>query len=108
MSEFTEGQIKCKKNWSDFKGLTRDDFNITIDGVLIKYNSNIIKYIMKLQKDSGKLNDMEESVKTAIKNMNDYTIAVNEECKEYPYIDIRTIIKEYNKLYQIVYIPCSI
>lgn len=51
MSKFTDGlrQTNCKKDWSDFKGLTRDDFDITLEGVKIKYNSNIIKYIMMIQ-----------------------------------------------------------
>ena len=35
--------------------LTKDDFEITMDGVLIKYNSNIIKKILHDQKLANEL-----------------------------------------------------
>ncbi len=43
--------------------LKREDFTPTIDGVLIKYNSNIIKPILKWQEQSKKLPKTESKLK---------------------------------------------
>jgi len=50
----------------DFKGfyLEDKDFKTTIDGVLVGYNSHVIKYIMMIQKKSENLNAVILSLET--------------------------------------------
>ena len=54
------GDVKRSKittvptDWKGFE-LTEDDFDISLSGVVLSYNSHVIKYIMKIQTEAKQL-----------------------------------------------------
>ena len=88
----------------DVKDLTVDGayFNsIGDDGYGVFFSHNQLeaeKLLMKIKRESIENITIKEKVNLAITNMRTYSTAVKKQCKEYPYIDIRTIIKELKEI----------
>ncbi len=65
------GLISMTPEEFDNLQLTKDDFKITIDGVLIKYNSNIIDLILKRQIIVNKIKEIIKELDVEIKGEED-------------------------------------
>jgi len=71
--------------------LTKDDFKITMDGVLIKYNSNIIKLILKRQEILNKL-------KKLTKNADSFNFTVKQKLGDHVYVRLDEIVSNIQKI----------
>ena len=82
MSELTEGTIVYGID-GEYEALKFQHLNKEVYDLIVQY-----------QEKAKKLDE----IKKGVKKMEDYQKAVTKETKDYPYIDIRNIVKELNAI----------